>query len=111
MARSSVSGTRALRTRLKRNRDLQAVKDVVLLNGTEMTQKAQRKAPVKTGNMKGSIRMEIENGGMSVETSPHTEYDAYVEKGTRFQEAQPFIGPAYREQKIKFIADLKELCE
>lgn len=111
MTRSSIKGTRALLRCIKKSRDLQPIKDVVSLNGAEMARSAQRNAPIDTGNMKGSIRMELENNGLSVEVSPRTEYDVYVEKGTRFQHARPFIGPAYRKQKVKFIQDLKELCE
>jgi len=36
-------------------------------------------------------------------------YSSYVEWGTRFQNAQPFIKPSYDKQKIQFKKDLDRL--
>jgi HK97 gp10 family phage protein len=33
----------------------------------------------------------------------------YLEYGTRFMDAQPFVRPAYNEQKAKFIRDMNKL--
>ena len=41
----------------------------------------------------------------------HTDYSAYVEYGTRFQSAQPFVKPAYNVQKGVFIKDLERLLK
>lgn len=104
-----IRGGSALRRALRDAQNTDAIKEVVALNGTEMTQTAQRLAAVDTGDMKRSIRMEVENNGFQVGVQANMEYDQYVELGTRFQEAQPFIKPAFDEQKEKFIDDLNNL--
>ena len=48
---------------------------------------------------------------MSAEVEPTAEYAPYVELGTRFMEAQPYLGPAFNEQKEKFKKDMKKLVE
>lgn len=79
----------------------------VKLNGAELQQKAQRNAPVDTGNLRRSINLSIKDGGMTAEITAMAEYSGYVEYGTRFMNAQPFIAPAFNEQKDIFINDLK----
>jgi len=74
-----------------------------------MQKKAQRNAPVDTGNLKNNIGLEISDGGMTATVEPTAEYAPYVELGTRFMEAQPFLKPAFEEQKKQFEKDLKEL--
>ena len=59
--------------------------------------------------MKQSIGLDITDGGLTAEVEPTADYAAYVEYGTRFMEAQPYLKPAYDEQKKKFIKDLNEL--
>ena len=76
-----------------------------------MQAKAQQKAPVDTGYLKRSIGLEFTDGGMSAEVEPTADYAPYVELGTRFMEAQPYLGPAFNEQKEKFKKDMKKLVE
>jgi len=40
---------------------------------------------------------------------PHTEYASYVEFGTRFMEAQPYMKPAFEKQSKQFRKDMNEL--
>lgn len=94
---------------LKKRMDMSAVKDTVKLNGSEMQKKAQRNAPVDTGNLKNNIGLEFSDGGMTATVEPTAEYAPYVELGTRFMEAQPFLKPAFEEQKKQFEKDLQKL--
>ncbi|MCA1387353.1 HK97 gp10 family phage protein [Bradyrhizobium sp. BRP05] len=71
----------------------------------------QNLAPVDTGNMKRSITSEFTDGGFTGTTQPHTDYAGYVEYGTRFQEEQPFVRPAFEEQKKVFINDLNRIMK
>lgn len=84
----------------------QKVKEVVQENGDELKSRMVRKADFKkgyqTGATKGRITEKVENGGMSVTVGPTTEYAPYLEYGTRFMEAQPFVRPAFEEQRRKF---------
>ena len=109
MAEIKFEGIAKLNKGLKKRMDMSAVKDTVKLNGSEMQKKAQRNAPVDTGNLKNNIGLEISDGGMTATVEPTAEYAPYVELGTRFMEAQPFLKPAFEEQKKRFEKDLNEL--
>lgn len=63
------------------------------------------------GTLKRSIGIEITDGGMSAEVEPTAEYAPYVELGTRFMDAQPYLAPAFNDQKEKFKKDMKKLVE
>ena len=106
-----IVGMEKLQKKLKKNVRLDDVKRVVRHNGAEMQEKAQRNAPVDTGTLKRSIGLEITDGGMSAEVEPTAAYAPYVELGTRFMEAQPYLKPAFDEQKEKFKKDMKQLVE
>lgn len=112
MPKIKVEGLKELEKKLKANVTLDDVKSMVSRNGREMQQKMQEKADFKkgyqTGTTKHSIGLEIVDGGFTAEAGARTEYAPYLEHGTRFMEAQPFIYPAFDEQKEKFISDLKK---
>ena len=48
---------------------------------------------------------------MSAEVEPTAEYGPYDELGTRFMEAQPYLKPAFDDQKERFKKDMKKLVE
>lgn len=120
MAGVRIDGFDKLEAKLKRNMNLGAVRTAVRKNGADLQTKAQENAPVGTpqstgipgyvgGTLKGSVELDITDGGLTAEVEPTADYAAYVEYGTRFMEAQPYLKPAYDEQKKKFIKDLNEL--
>lgn len=120
MAGVRIDGFDKLEAKLKRNMDLGAVRTVVRKNGADLQTKAQKNAPVGTpqstgipgyvgGTLKRSVELDITDGGLTAEVEPTVDYAAYVEYGTRFMEAQPYLKPAYDEQKKKFVKDLNEL--
>jgi len=111
MAKGMLTGVNELRTKLSKNTDLSAVRKVVAQNGAELQGKAQRKAPVDTGTLKRSIGLELSNGGMTATSEAEAEYGPYPEYGTRFQEAQPYMKPAFNEQKETFKRDMKKLTD
>jgi HK97 gp10 family phage protein len=115
-----IDGFDKLEAKLKRNMNLGAVRTVVRKNGADLQTKAQENAPVGTpqstgipgyvgGTLKRSVELDITDGGLTAEVEPTADYAAYVEYGTRFMEAQPYLKPAYDEQKKKFVKDLNEL--
>lgn len=106
-----IVGLEKLQKKLKQNVQMGDVKRVVRHNGAEMQAKAQQNAPVDTGYLKRSIGIEITDGGMAAEVEPTADYAPYVELGTRFMEAQPYLKPAFDEQKEKFKKDMKRLVE
>ncbi|WP_290457594.1 HK97-gp10 family putative phage morphogenesis protein [Faecalibaculum rodentium] len=89
---------------------------IVQLNTAELTRKAKANAPYpcpshpySTGQLQGSILPEIANGGMTGKVAATAEYAEYVEMGTRFMAAQPYMKPAFDQQKEVFLDDMKKL--
>lgn len=110
-----IEGLEELQAKLKKNVQMDDVKTVVRHNGQQMAEKMIKNADFKrgyaTGQTKRSITLEIEDGGMTAKTGPETEYSCYVEYGTRFMDAQPFVRPSYNGQKEKFKSDLNKLMK
>lgn len=111
MGNIKIVGMEKLQKKLKKNIQMDDVKRVVRHNGAEMQTKAQQNAPVDTGTLKRSIGLEITDSGMAAEVRPTADYAPYVEYGTRFMEAQPYLKPAFDDQKEKFKKDMKKLVE
>ena len=120
MPKIKLEGMEKLQVKLKKNVQMSDVKRVVRKNGSELQKKAQKNAPVGTpqstgipgyvgGTLKRSIGLDITDGGMTAEVEPTAEYAAYVEYGTRYMNAQPYMRPSYTAQKEMFKSYLKKL--
>lgn len=113
MAKIKIEGLDKLQKKLKQNYTMNDVKRVVRKNGADLQTNMQSKADFKkgyqTGTTKKSVVLEITDSGFTAESGPTTEYSEYVELGTRFMEAQPFVTPAFNEQKEKFKSDMQKL--
>lgn len=121
MAKVKIVGLKELDVKLKKNVNLDKVKRVVRLNGSQLQTKAQRYAPVGTpestgipgyvgGTLKRGIGLEIKDAGMTAESEAAADYAPYVEWGTRYMEAQPFMRLAFYDQKEQFEKDMKNLA-
>ena len=111
MATIKIVGLEKVTGKLKKNAQLSDVKRVVRKNGADLQQKAMSLAPVDTGTLQRSIELDIRDGGLSAIIEPTAEYAAYPEYGTRFMESQPYLKPAFDDQKEKFKRDMKKLTE
>lgn len=113
MAKIKWEGLDKLQKKLRENVSMNLVKKTVQQNGQELRSKIQEKAEFtkgyQTGQTKRSVTLEIKDGGFTAEAGPTTEYAPYVEYGTRFMEAQPFVHPALEEQASKFKRDMQKL--
>lgn len=98
---------------LKEAQRTSEIQKVVLRNGAEMQEKAMRMAPVKTGHLMRSIGLSSDraDGGLSAKVAPNADYASYVEYGTRYMGAQPFIRPSFNQQKKKFESEMKRLMK
>lgn len=110
-AKVKFKGAAELKAALARNMKQEAVKKIVKQNGAELQARAQRNAPVDTGTLKRSIGLGISESGMKATVAPATEYAEYVEWGTRYQNAQPYVKPAFIVQKEIFKQDLNKLVK
>ncbi len=110
-----ITGIKKLQKKLKKNRSLKDVRKVVKMNTAELEELMKAKTETAftqgyaTSTTKNSIALTIEDGGLTGVVQPHTEYSAYVEFGTRYMSAEPFVKPSYLEQKIKFMNDMRSL--
>jgi len=115
MATLKILGLDELEKKLKDNCNLDDVKTVVRQNGAELQSKMQREAVFvkgySVGDTKRSISLEFRDSGFEAAVSPGTEYSPYVEYGTRFMDAQPFVRPAFNAQKEIFKKDLGKLMK
>ena len=91
------------------------VKGIVKGNAIELNLKAAKEANFEkgysTGTTKRSIRFSIEDAGLAGIVEPTTAYAPYLEWGTRRMAAQPFLKPAFDEQKKRFMKDMKNLMK
>ena len=101
--------------KLKDNVKLDDVKRVVRHNGSQLNEKIVQNANFvrgyQTGTTKRSVQLRFENGDLTAVAGPTTHYAPYLEWGTRFMSAQPFVGPAFNAQKGKFHSDLSRLMK
>lgn len=71
---------------------------------------AQTRVPVRTGLLKNSLAAEVGADGIGVFTGQvytPVEYAPYVNFGTRYQAAQPFMEPAFETVSRSLIAALQ----
>lgn len=98
---------------LDAEKKLKAVQTVVRHHGAKLQQEMMNRADFvkgyQTGTTKRSIKLEIRDNGLTAKVAPGTEYSPYLEYGTRFMEAQPFVRPALWAIRPKFIADIKTI--
>lgn len=123
-----LKGLEKLQTKLQRVSKMEEVERIVEKHGTEMQKKAVNNASkfrghyegrgknkhfVKpTGATKRSISVNSNKvGRFKYKVAPGTAYAAYVELGTRKMSAQPFIKPAFDNQKEEFKKDLERLVK
>lgn len=108
-------GTHALAQGLRERATMSLVKKAVRLNGGDMQRAMVTKAVFSgeytMGATKDSITLRMEDNGYTVKVFPTTHYSSYVEYGTRFMSAQPFVRPAHLEVSPQFINDLKRLMK
>lgn len=102
-----------LEAKLKKGVSLQTVKKTVRFHGARLNEQMVRNAEFtqgyQTGTTKRSIKLHITDEGLTAECGPSTSYAPYLEYGTRFMSAQPFVRPALDSTKGQFLADLKKL--
>ena len=127
MAGIKIVGVETLQKQLKKNMSKDEVKKLIRHDGQALQRKAQREADFKghyeweagkgivfkpaTGNLKKHIELDIVDGGMTAEVYSTAEYAGYVEVGTRYMDAQPYLKPALEKQSSVFQKEIRKLVE
>ena len=109
MPKITWEGDKALIKALKERANMNLVKMVVKKHTADLQAKSMRIVPVDTGTLKRSIMLDISYDGLTGVVGATAHYGGYVEWGTRYQRAQPYIGPSFKAVKGAFISDLKKL--
>ena|SRR5699024_2949531 len=109
MADITIYGADELVRKISRRVGKDKVNQTIKRNVAQMQTKAMRHAPVDTGTMRRSIYIRLQPMYLSGEVTVGMNYGPYVEYGTRFMDAQPFMRPAHREQRPIFLNDLRNL--
>lgn len=110
-----IKGLDKLQKKLKKNANMESVKKVVKFHGGQLKVRMRDQAQqsfnkgYSTGDTMNSINARITDGGLEARVGPTTDYAEYVEHGTRFMEAEPFVKPAFDVQKAKFKSDMKKI--
>lgn len=115
MAKIKVEGLDKLQKALKDNITMNDVKKVIRHNGAELQSRMMQEADFTrgyaTGTTKRSISLDLKDGDLTAEVGATTEYAPYLEYGTRFMSAQPFVKPALDAQVQKFKSDMQKLVK
>lgn len=123
-----LKGLEKLQTKLQRVAKMEEVERIVEKHGTEMQKKAVNNASKFRGHYEGrgknkhfvkptgATKRSISVNSSKIDrfkyrVAPGTEYAIYVELGTRKMSAQPFIKPAFDDQKKLFKDDLERLVK
>ena len=126
--RFELKGLEKLQTKLQRVAKMEEVERIVEKHGEAMQKKAVNNASRFRGHYEGRGKnrrfvrptgatkrsISVNSGKIDrfkYRVAPGTDYAAYVELGTRKMSAQPFIKPAFDEQKKLFKNDLERLVK
>ena len=123
-----LKGLEKLQKKLQKVAKMEEVERIVEKHGSEMQKKAVTNASKFRGHYEGrgknkhfvkptgATKRSISVNSSKIDrfkyrVSPGTAYAAYVELGTRRMSAQPFIKPAFDDQKKLFKDDLERLVK
>ena len=123
-----LKGLEKLQSKLQRVAKMEEVEHIVEKHGEAMQKKAVNNASRFRGHYEGRGKnkhfvkptgatkrsISVNSGKVDrfkYRVAPGTDYAAYVELGTRKMSAQPFIKPAFDEQKKLFKDDLERLVK
>jgi HK97 gp10 family phage protein len=87
---------------------------IVKNNTIEMTEKTVKNAEFTQGYQTGYTKRNIETvmvSNLVGKTVSKSEHSGYLEFGTRFMGAQPFVFPGFYLQKKQFLDDLDRLVK
>lgn len=126
--RFELKGLEKLQAKLQRTAKMEKVERIVEKHGEAMQKKAVNNASKFRGHYEGRGKnrrfvrptgatkrsISVNSGKIDrfkYRVAPGTDYAAYVELGTRKMSAQPFIKPAFDDQKRLFKNDLERLVK
>lgn len=108
-----IRGVDSLMRKLQKMQKMDSARQVVKSRTSDLNRAMVRHAVFTkgytTGQTRRSIVSNIRDGGLTGAVKPTTHYSVYLEYGTRYMSAQPFVGPAFHQVRPQFISDLQRL--
>ena len=121
MAKISFKGLDKLEKKLIENVKMEEAKKVVRDNGLTLQGNVVKNAGeitfnkgYFTGNLKQDVAgngFKLSDGGLTAKVGSSVEYAPYLEYGTRFMEAEPFLKSPFEQAKNGFKADIEKLTK
>lgn len=116
------SDTKAAKASLEELAKMDMVKKIMAAGGAQLQQSTMRNMTQKyTGHMEGnkhvmptgttkrSVRLTLEDSGLTVRVTVNTAYFGYLEKGTRYMAARPTLKPAFDATKAQIAKRLDRM--
>ena len=85
------------------------VERIILYHTGDLHERSQRRVPVRTGHLKRSATVGVSLPKLEGRVKYTAEYAGYLEKGTRYMAARPYLKPSLNEVEPKFIDDMKRI--
>lgn len=84
------------------------LKTALLAGAKPIENTAVAKAPIDTGTLRRSIHSEAGRvaGGLVVRIGTNVEYGLYQEMGTRRMRAQPYLRPAFNQNRVAALREI-----
>lgn len=121
MAKTELKIDKKLINKLKKMKNIDDIKSVVKYHGGNLQRTAMKKASSSGVFVKGysegftrrdlQYGLSIEDAGLTAVLKSRTDYAWYLEKGTRFMEAEPYMKPSLDEVKNDFIKDMNKIIK
>lgn len=121
MAKINFKGLDKLEKKLIQNAKMDDVKKVVKDNGLTLQGNVVKNAGeitfnkgYFTGNLKQDVAgngFKLSDGDLTAKVGTSVEYAPYLEHGTRFMEAEPFLKAPFDQAKNGFKADIDKLTK
>ena len=105
----SFSGLSELVEAVTESKKLDDVKGAVKKHTANMARYALSNVPVKTGFLKRSELIALEEAGMAGRVSFYADYGPYQEYGTRWIYGKFFLKKGYERASEEFLADLERM--
>ena len=88
-------------------------KKAVMKYGSKFQTEAKKNPPTpnKSGTLARSISLSIADKGLTAVIYPTANYAQYVEYGTRYMNAQPFMRPTLQKIEPEFIRAMDQVME
>ena len=91
----------------------EAIEKEIKISAINIQREAKKICPWRTNRLRSSIAIQFLSNGERINAaeigSYHVEYAPYVEFGTRYMKAEPYLRPAYKAELPKLKANIARI--